>query len=235
MKVVFKITVDREDRNFDEEKKKLNKLMTQVAKRISIEKRGLKGEGYYYIYYTNPLNKKNGRGNTFIWDFEIKQSFVELKFEYIGKRSSLFRIGNILSEVEWDWEQSNEKKAVLTFVPYPNPNLNSSQFQRASVQLYLYEYHTSTPPFWSMKWYEELKPCYSYDETEDGEEDGYYTPYNLDQLPVIGSEDGSEDIRNDTEKCAVIYDHLHHRPRAVVLYNNIYAENPPWWVEQQHY
>jgi hypothetical protein len=227
MKVVFKVTVDRKDKNFDEEKRKLNKLVTQVAKQVAILERGLKGRGYNYIYYTNPLNKKNGRGNTFIWDYELKDSFVELKFEYIGKRSSLFRLSNVFYEFEWDWQKSNDQKAVLTFVPNPNPNLNPSQFQRDSVQFIVYEYYTSTPPEWGMKWFEELRPCYMYNE-EDGDE-GYYTPYDLDQLPILGS----EDIKNNTETCAVIYDHVNHKPRAIVQYSNVYSENPPWWEQQQ--
>jgi hypothetical protein len=227
MKVTFKVNMDREKKNFDEEKRKLNKLLTQVAKTIAIEKRGIKGKGYYYIYYTNPLNHKNYRGNTYIWDYE-SESFVELKFEFIGKRSSLFRVGNIFYEFEWDWTRSDDHKAVLSFVPNLDPKIPIAELQRASVEFTVYEYHTSAPSEWGLKWFEELRPCHPPPHT-DGDE-GYYTPYNLDELPVIGSE---EEIKRDTEKCAIIYDHLHHRPRAIVPYFNIYSSNPPWWVEEQ--
>jgi len=230
MKIKFKLSMDREDKNFDEEKRKLNKLVTQVAKTIAIEKRGLKGKGYYYVYYTNPLKHKNYRGNTFTWDYTVKHDFVELTFEFVGKRSSLFRIGDIFDEFEWDWAQCDDHKAVLTFVPNLNPNVPLNELERASVEFAVREYHTSTPKEWGMKWYEELKPCHLYNE-EDGDE-GYYTPYNLDQLPILGS----EDIKNDTEKCAVIYDHVNRKPRAIVPYSNAYdTENPPWWVEEQRF
>jgi hypothetical protein len=228
MKVVFKKHLEREDQNFDEEKRKLNKLLTQVAKTIAIEKRGLKGKGYYYIYYTNPLNHKNYKGNTYIFDYELRESYVQLKLLFIGKRSSLFNIGNIFSEFEWDWAKSSDNTASLSFVPNLNPNVPLNQLQRASVEFTVYEYHTSAPSEWGLKWFEELRPCYSYTE-EDGDE-GYYTKYDINSLPVLGD----EELRQDTEKCAIIYDHLHHRPRAVVRYNNVYdTENPPWWVEEQ--
>ena len=235
MKITFKKLVDREKEN-ELEEEKMREFITLVAHELAIKKRGKKEEGYRYIYFTNPLRHKNNRGNTFIWDLEIKQNFVELKFEYIGKRSSLFRLSNIFEFARIDWQQSSEYELALLYNPSGQWIISPEEPGLKVLKFRLKEYYTSTPQEWGVKWYEEIEPCYEYYQF-DFDEDGYYHTNIVDitKVPVISSSLPEEEIRSDVEKCAVITDHLHRKlPRAIVEYKNVYdTENPPWWVEEQ--
>jgi hypothetical protein len=226
MKITFKKLKENEL-----EEEKMRKFITLVAHELAIRKRGIKKEGYYYAYFTNPLRHKNYRGNTFIFTFELTDSVCQIGISFIGKRASFFNIGRVLEFADINFEQSDHNTLALMFNPSGQWILHPEEPGVELLKLRLYDYHTSTPQFWGMKWYEELKPCYSFYLTK------YVAKYDINSLPVISSPGEEEEIRSDIKKCAVIYDHLARKPRAVVKYNDAYISNPnpPWWVEQQLY
>jgi hypothetical protein len=231
MKIVFKKHLEKEEDEKGEEEKTMKRLITLVAYDLATEKRGLKKEGYRYIYFTNPLRHRNFRGNTYILELDDRETWAELKYTFIGKRASFFNICGVLEFANIYWERSSENELALLFntkgkwIIDPEKQKN----ELAEIKLELYEYHTSTPKEWGLKWYEELKPCYTFHLTK------YTTDYNINSLPLISSGESEEEIRNDIKKCAVIYDHLRKQPRALVKYNDTYISNPnpPWWVEEQ--
>jgi len=224
MKVVFKSIADQED------KEKIREFVRLAASQWFFKKRGLKHEGYSYVYYTNPLNHKNLRGNTVKLDLQGN----ELTYTFIGKRSSFFRIGYI-EFARIDWQRSGEYELALLYNPSGQWIISPEEPGLELLKFRLKEYYTSTPQEWGVKWYEEIEPCYEYYQFDFDEGGCYYTNIvDITKVPVISSSGKEEEIRSDVEKCAVIYDHLHHRPRAIVEYKNVYdTENPPWWVEEQ--
>jgi hypothetical protein len=234
MKVVFRKSISNKTLDGREEIEAMKSFILLVAHDLATSKRGLKKEGYRYIYFTNPMSHKNFRGNTYMWQLDRRDTeesiIYTLTYAYVGKRASF--INGVLEFARINWQRSSEKELALLYNPTGEWILDHEALE--SLKLELYEYHTSTPKEWGMKWHEILKPCWRVDtlqsvETSEGEYYNYYTPYELDSLPVLGD----EDIKNDTEKCAVIYDLIARKPRAVVPYSNVYSENSPWWVEEQ--